>query len=115
MNEKMTLTFHSPIMEEVERGLFSEGLEQRKEAFKGDKELMRETTRFVTDVIETATNEASKRKCLQSDFQADEGSSLRGGDRLNGWNSRARGFCSRILNAVCPCITANGSPKKSQF
>nr|XP_046467405.1 uncharacterized protein LOC124211916 isoform X1 [Neodiprion pinetum]XP_046467406.1 uncharacterized protein LOC124211916 isoform X1 [Neodiprion pinetum] len=107
MSEKMTLTFHSPIMEEVERGLLSEGLEQRKEAFKDDEELMKETTRFVADVIESATTEASRRKCQKAEFQADEGSSLRGGDRIRGWNSRARGFCNRILNAVCPCITTN--------
>ncbi|XP_046411916.1 uncharacterized protein LOC124175565 isoform X3 [Neodiprion fabricii] len=72
MSEKMTLTFHSPIMEEVERGLLSEGLEQRKEAFKDDEELMKETTRFVAEVIESATTEASRRKCQKAEFQADE-------------------------------------------
>lgn len=62
----MTLTFHSPIMEEVERGLLSDDLEQRKEAFKDDEELMKETTRFISDVIETATTEATRRKYQQS-------------------------------------------------
>lgn len=37
-------------------------LEQRKEAFKEDEELMRETTKFISEVIETAATEASKRK-----------------------------------------------------
>lgn len=49
-------------MNEHERNLMTGTLEQRKEAFKEDEELMRETTKFITDVIETAATEASKRK-----------------------------------------------------
>lgn len=37
-------------------------LEERKEAFKKDEELMKETTKFVSEVIAAATTEASKRK-----------------------------------------------------
>lgn len=62
MTGRMTLSFHSPIMEEHEKNLAAGSLEQRKEAFKDDEELMKETTRFVTEVIETAASEASKRK-----------------------------------------------------
>lgn len=104
MTDRMTLTFHSPIMEEGEK---NETLEQRKEAFKDDEELMNETTKFVTEVIETATTEASKRKYLVEEPEASEGSRLKGSDRIRGWNSRARGFCNRILNALCPCLAAN--------
>lgn len=56
-----TISF-STDMDEHERNLMTGTLEQRKEAFKEDEELMRETTKFITDVIETATTEASKRK-----------------------------------------------------
>ncbi|XP_076227561.1 uncharacterized protein LOC143174146 isoform X2 [Nomia melanderi] len=49
-------------IEEREKMLTIGTLDQRKEAFKDDEELMRETTKFVTEVIETATTEASKRK-----------------------------------------------------
>ncbi|XP_024941328.1 uncharacterized protein LOC107268253 [Cephus cinctus] len=108
MTERMTLTFHSPIMEETEKNLTTGTLEQRKEAFKDDEELMKETTKFVTEVIETATTEASKRKYQIEGADASEGSRLKGGDRISGWNTRARGFCNRILNALCPCLTNNG-------
>lgn len=36
------------------------------------------------------------------------GSRLKGIGSITGWNRRARGFCSRILNALCPCFTSNG-------
>lgn len=49
-------------MEEREKILATGTLEQKKEAFKDDEELMRETTKFVSEVIQTATTEASKRK-----------------------------------------------------
>lgn len=49
-------------MDEHEKNLMTGTLEQRKEAFKEDEELMRETTKFITEVIETAATEASKRK-----------------------------------------------------
>lgn len=49
-------------IEEREKMLTIGTLDQRKEAFKDDEELMRETTKFVSEVIETATTEASKRK-----------------------------------------------------
>ncbi|KAK0181481.1 hypothetical protein PV327_003762 [Microctonus hyperodae] len=105
----MPLVFQSPIMEEHEKKLMMGTLEERKEAFKGDAELMRETTKFVTDVIETAASEANKRKSLnQDDDSATEGSRLKGGDIIGGWNNRARGFCNRIFNALCPCFTNNG-------
>lgn len=60
MTEKTGISFQST--EEHERNLMTGTLEQRKEAFKEDEELMRETTKFVTEVIETAAIEASKRK-----------------------------------------------------
>lgn len=53
-------------MNEHEKNLMTGTLEQRKEAFKEDEELMRETTKFISDVIETAATEASKRK-IQSE------------------------------------------------
>ncbi|XP_017891744.1 uncharacterized protein LOC108631978, partial [Ceratina calcarata] len=49
-------------MEEREKMLTTGTLEQKKAAFKDDEELMRETTKFVAEVIETASTEASKRK-----------------------------------------------------
>lgn len=58
----MSLTFKSPVMDDEDKNLMTGSLEDRKEAFKKDEELMRETTKFVTDVIETATTEASKKK-----------------------------------------------------
>ena len=48
-------------MEEREKILATGTLEQRKEAFKDDEELMRETTKFVSEVIQMAITEASKR------------------------------------------------------
>lgn len=53
-------------MNEHEKNLMTGTLEQRKEAFKEDEELMRETTKFISEVIETAATEASKRK-IQSE------------------------------------------------
>jgi hypothetical protein len=53
-------------MDEHEKNLMTGTLEQRKEAFKEDEELMRETTKFISEVIETAATEASKRK-IQSE------------------------------------------------
>lgn len=61
------ISFHSAInMDEHEKNLMTGTLEQRKEAFKEDEELMRETTKFISEVIETAATEASKRK-IQSE------------------------------------------------
>ncbi|XP_066592085.1 uncharacterized protein [Prorops nasuta] len=97
--------YQRPIIEEHERSLMTGSLEERKEAFKEDEELMRETTKFISEVIETATTEATKRK-LQAEG-AGEGGRLKGGDTIAGWNNRARGFCNRILNALCPCFTNN--------
>lgn len=63
MTDPMPISFHSTAkMDEHERNLMTGTLEQRKEAFKEDEELMRETTKFISEVIETATTEASKRK-----------------------------------------------------
>uniref|UniRef100_A0A6V7KR38 Uncharacterized protein n=1 Tax=Bracon brevicornis TaxID=1563983 RepID=A0A6V7KR38_9HYME len=62
MAKEMTLSFHSPVQDDHERRLMQGELEERKLAFKNDEELMRETTKFVTDVIETAAAEANKRK-----------------------------------------------------
>lgn len=59
---RMSISFRSADMDEHEKNLMTGTLEQRKEAFKEDEELMRETTKFITDVIETAATEASKRK-----------------------------------------------------
>ncbi|XP_034938982.1 uncharacterized protein [Chelonus insularis] len=103
----MSLTFQSPVLDEHETKLMTGNLEERKEAFKEDEELMRETTKFITDVIETAASEASKRKLQNVNDGVNEGSRLKGGNIIAGWNNRARGFCNRILNAVCPCFTNN--------
>lgn len=59
-------------MDEHEKNLMTGTLEQRKEAFKEDEELMRETTKFISEVIETAATEASKRK-IQSEGAEGEG------------------------------------------
>ncbi|PBC30449.1 Dynein heavy chain 7, axonemal [Apis cerana cerana] len=92
-------------MEEREKILTTGTLEQKKEAFRDDEELMKETTKFVSDVIQTAISEASKRKMEKGDDS--EGSRLKGIGSITGWNRRARGFCSRIFNALCPCFTSN--------
>lgn len=55
-------------MEEREKILTTGTLEQKKEAFKDDEELMKETTKFVSDVIQTAISEASKRKMEVCNF-----------------------------------------------
>ena len=94
-------------MEEREKMLTTGTLEQQREAFKDDEELMRETSKFVSEVIQTAITEASKRKVL-TEKAVSEGSRLKGIGNVAGWNHRARGFCSRILNALCPCFTSNG-------
>ncbi|XP_017763580.1 PREDICTED: uncharacterized protein LOC108553266 [Eufriesea mexicana] len=94
-------------MEEREKILATGTLEQKKEAFKDDEELMRETTKFVCEVIQTATTEASKRKVYTEKGDSSEGSRLKGVTSIADWNHRARGFCSRILNALCPCFTSN--------
>ncbi|KAI4491669.1 hypothetical protein M0804_003061 [Polistes exclamans] len=67
-------------MDEHEINIMTGTLEQRKEAFKEDEELMRETTKFVTEVIETAAMEASKRK------QQDEGGDFGEGKYETGSN-----------------------------
>ena len=65
--KQISISFHSTIdMDEHEKILMTGTLEQRKEAFKEDEELMRETTKFISEVIETAATEASKRK-IQSE------------------------------------------------
>ncbi|KAK9294171.1 hypothetical protein QLX08_011146 [Tetragonisca angustula] len=94
-------------MEEREKILATGTLEQKKEAFKDDEELMRETTKFVSEVIQMAITEASKRIMFTEKGDSSEGSRLKGIASIAGWNHRARGFCSRILNALCPCFTSN--------
>ncbi|XP_043256060.1 uncharacterized protein LOC122399440 isoform X2 [Colletes gigas] len=94
-------------MEEREQILATGTLDERKEAFKDDEELMRETSKFVIEVIETATTEASRCKMYSERGDASEGTRLKGEDSIAGWNHRARGFCNRILNALCPCFTNN--------
>ena len=65
--KQISISFHSTTdMDEHEKNLMIGTLEQRKEAFKEDEELMRETTKFISEVIETAASEASKRK-IQSE------------------------------------------------
>ncbi|KZC14322.1 hypothetical protein WN55_06754 [Dufourea novaeangliae] len=95
-------------IEEREKILTSGTLDQRKEAFKDDDELMRETTKFVSEVIEMAATEASKKNVHSEKNSANEGSRLKGTDSIAGWNHRVRGFCNRILNALCPCFNSNG-------
>ncbi|KOC59980.1 hypothetical protein WH47_09161 [Habropoda laboriosa] len=99
-------------MEERENILTSGTLEEKKEAFKDDEELMRETTKFVNDVIQTASTEATKRKVYSEKGDANEGkmcvcvgSRLKG---IAGWNRRVREFCSRVLNVLCLCFNNNG-------
>ncbi|XP_070155773.1 uncharacterized protein [Polyergus mexicanus] len=104
-DQTSTVPFHTSDMDEHEKNLVTGTLEQRKEAFKEDEELMRETTKFISEVIETAATEASKRKAQSEGADTGEGSRLKGGDTIAGWNNRARGFCNRILNALCPCFT----------
>lgn len=62
MTDRTSISFHTSNMDEHEKNLMTGTLEQRKEAFKEDEELMRETTKFISEVIETAATEASKRK-----------------------------------------------------
>ncbi|XP_033225553.1 uncharacterized protein LOC117178296 isoform X2 [Belonocnema kinseyi] len=107
MTGRIKLSFSSPVNEEPDRNLIIGSLEQRKEAFKEDEELMKETEKFVTEVIETAASEASKRKFEKQNASESEGSRLKGNDTLGGWNNRARGFCNRVLNAIFPCFTNN--------
>lgn len=65
MTEEMNNTVSCKwTMEEREKMLTTGTLEQQREAFKDDEELMRETSKFVSDVIQTAITEASKRKVL---------------------------------------------------
>ncbi|XP_060825203.1 uncharacterized protein LOC132912105 isoform X1 [Bombus pascuorum] len=107
MTEEMNNTVSCKwTMEEREKMLTTGTLEQQREAFKDDEELMRETSKFVSEVIQTAITEASKRKVL-TEKAVSEGSRLKGIGNVAGWNHRARGFCSRILNALCPCFTSN--------
>ena len=102
-------------MEEREKILATGTLEQKKEAFKDDEELMRETTKFVSEVIETAATEASKRKVHSESGDANEGSKLKAIESITGWNHRARGFCNRIMNALCPCFTNNAKTVLPKF
>ncbi|XP_076664574.1 uncharacterized protein LOC143366954 [Andrena cerasifolii] len=95
-------------MAEREKILATGSLDEKKEAFKDDEELMRETTKFVSEVIETATTQATNRQVHSTSSDCDtEGSRLKGVDSIAAWNHRARGFCNRILNTLCPCFTNN--------
>lgn len=62
---KVKLSFSSPPAEKHEktfaRSVSGDSLEERKADFKRDEELMRETTKFVSEVIETARLEAIRR------------------------------------------------------
>lgn len=107
MTARMKLSFSSPVTEDSDKNLVIGSLEQRKEAFKEDEELMKETTKFVTEVIETAATEATKRKLEKENASGSEGSRLKGNETLGGWNNRALGFCNRVLNAIFPCFTNN--------
>lgn len=65
MSVRMKLSFTSPVPDDHDKS-FLDGstggtLEERKAAFKKDEELMKETTKFVSEVIETATLEANRR------------------------------------------------------
>ncbi|XP_076646757.1 uncharacterized protein LOC143355629 [Halictus rubicundus] len=93
-------------IEEREKILSSGTLDQRKAAFKDDEELMKETLKFVNEVIDTATTEASKRKQYSEESGVHEGTRLKGTDSIAGWYHRGRGFCNRILNALCPCFNS---------
>ncbi|XP_033225552.1 uncharacterized protein LOC117178296 isoform X1 [Belonocnema kinseyi] len=73
MTGRIKLSFSSPVNEEPDRNLIIGSLEQRKEAFKEDEELMKETEKFVTEVIETAASEASKRKFEKQNASESEG------------------------------------------
>lgn len=88
---RMSISFRSADMDEHEKNLMTGTLEQRKEAFKEDEELMRETTKFITDVIETAATEASKRK-VQSEVMNSRTSSNR---RVSRWASKTNALLTR--------------------
>lgn len=62
MTDRKSVSIRFVNMDEHEKNLMSGTLEQRKEAFKEDEELMTETTKFIGEIIEIATAEASKRK-----------------------------------------------------
>ncbi|XP_020293128.1 uncharacterized protein LOC109859360 [Pseudomyrmex gracilis] len=104
MTDQMSIPLNSAANMDEDGDLMTKTLEQRKEAFKENEELMRETTKFVSEVIDTAAKEASKRKIQSEGAAAGEGSRLKGTDTIAGWNNRARGICTRILNALCPCF-----------
>lgn len=65
MSVRMKLSFCSPPAEEHDKkfapSVSIDSLEERKAEFKKDEELMRETTKFVSEVIETARLEAIRR------------------------------------------------------
>lgn len=70
------MAFQGPTVQERRVNLTTVGsLEERKEAFKGDQELMKETNEFVAEVIKTATSEATKRK-LQGEVKTKEKKTL---------------------------------------
>lgn len=56
------VAFQGPVVQEKRKVNVIGSLEERKEAFKEDQELMKETNEFVAEVIKTATSEATKRK-----------------------------------------------------
>lgn len=66
MTDQMSIPLKSTANMDEGGDLMTKTLEQRKEAFKENEELMRETTKFVSEVIDTAAKEASKRK-IQSE------------------------------------------------
>ncbi|XP_008217763.1 uncharacterized protein LOC100678406 [Nasonia vitripennis] len=110
MSVRMKLSFTSPVADEHDKS-FLDGsaggtLDERKAAFKKDEELMKETSKFVSEVIETATLEANRR-AEQNAKTSGESNKFRGSQTITGWNNRARGFCNRVWNAVFPCFNNN--------
>ncbi|XP_011500116.1 PREDICTED: uncharacterized protein LOC105363985 [Ceratosolen solmsi marchali] len=108
MSVRMKLTFSSPSAADCDKTFANSGesLEERVAAFKKDEELMKETNKFVTEVIETATFEATKRAEQNANAHG-EGNKFKGAETIAGWNNRARGFCNRVWNAVFPCFNNN--------
>lgn len=62
-NTKMKLTFTSPTADSAD---FT--LEERKAAFMNNEELMREATKYVTEIVEKAKIEAAKREQVKGFF-----------------------------------------------
>ncbi|XP_044730348.1 uncharacterized protein LOC123293552 [Chrysoperla carnea] len=80
-------------------------LERQIAEFKADPERMKSANEFVNELLEKAQKEALLKGNKMQSMDSNIGD---GKPNLRQWPNRARGFMSRVFQAICNCTKTTG-------